>query len=82
MRCIISERIRTPGVYRTPYTKEQTEELERQFAAQPKIGGDLRKVLSERIGLQNRQIKYWFQNARAKREKLRSLSAQERPNKR
>eukprot|EP00899_Mesostigma_viride_P021210 jgi/Mesvir1/29090/Mv18395-RA.1 len=46
------------------HTEEQVEELERWFAKNPRPGEAVRLKLGEQLGLEPRQVKFWFQNRR------------------
>ena len=62
---------------RTIFTEEQLDELESAFERNQYVIGDERVYLAERLGLEVKQVKIWFQNRRIKhrRRKRQSLDS-------
>ncbi|ESO10438.1 hypothetical protein HELRODRAFT_148606, partial [Helobdella robusta] len=56
-------------VYREAYTEHQKEILEREFNQKEFIERKDRDRISNETGLDDRQIKFWFQNRRVKERK-------------
>ncbi|ESO10457.1 hypothetical protein HELRODRAFT_127695, partial [Helobdella robusta] len=59
----------TKEIYREVYTVHQKKVLEKEFNQKKFIEKKDRDRISNEIGLDDRQIKYWFQNRRVKARK-------------
>ena len=69
-----------PKRNRTIFTADQLERLEKEFDRQQYIVGTQRFYLAADLGLNETQVKVWFQNRRIKwrRQNLESLRSSER----
>ncbi|XP_013193928.1 homeobox protein Hox-B4-like [Amyelois transitella] len=66
---VTTPKIRKPKRFRTAYTTEQLQFLERTFACNKYITAQLRREISNSIKINERSIKIWFQNRRMKEKK-------------
>ena len=64
---------------RTIFTAEQLDRLEHEFQHQQYVVGQERKYLAVELGLNEIQVKVWFQNRRIKWRKQKGSRIQQMP---
>ena len=68
--------VRTADRYRVVYTSSQTFELEQEYRQNKFITITKKKELARQLGLNERQVKIWFQNRRAKDKRANRRGAE------